>query len=186
MHPERRQLLVGILVALLAAKFLILPWIQAQSDARERLVVLTNRLDRSIGVVLNRNAITTTLEQLSKTNALERVKFPQSKDNGSFQLEAQQRVTETIEQRSLRIEVFDWILDGAPDSSGIGYIRGRILVRGDQRTIGLLLGALEGQFQNMVVREVLFNFEYPSRGSLENRTTMTLVADFYFRRKAPP
>jgi len=186
LNPERRRLLVGILFALLAVRFVILPWVQVQSDARERLEVLTNRLDRSVGVVQNRDAITLTLDQLKKTNAQERVKFPESKDTGSFQLEAQQRVTATIEQRSLRIEAFDWILDGVPDPSGIGYIRGRISVRGDQRSLGLLLGVLEGQFQSMVVREAFFNFEYPSRGGSETRTTMTLVADFHFRRKAPP
>lgn len=184
MGDNRRRVLIGVLLALVAVRFLIFPWIESQSDAREQLQVLTNRLDRSLGVVLNRDAIRSSMQNLEKANAIERSKFPESKDVSSFQLEAQQRVTGIIQSRSLQVEAFDWILSDPPGATGFGSIRCRVLVRGDQRALALLLGELEGNLHNMLVHEATFNFESPNRGPFESKTLMTLVADFHFRRRA--
>jgi hypothetical protein len=183
MGVDRRRALIGILLALAAVRFLILPWIESQGDARDRLEVLTNRLDRSLGVVLNREAIRSSRQELEKANAAERSKFPESKDVSNFQLEAQQRVTGIIQSRTLQVEAFDWILNEPPGPNGFGYIRCRLLVRGDQRALAFLLGELEGNSPNISVREATFNFESPARGPVEAKTLMTLIADFYFRGK---
>lgn len=72
MDAERRRLLIGALVVLASLRFLILPWIDQQAEAREQLEVLTQRLDRSTGVVLNRSAITDALLRLEKANTVDR------------------------------------------------------------------------------------------------------------------
>ena len=186
MDADRRRVLIGLVVALAALRFLVVPWIESQGDARERLEVLTNRLDRSAGVVLNREAITASAASLEKANAADRPKFPQSANAESFRLEAQQRVTGLVEAAALRVEVFDWILDGPSDATALGFIRGRISLRGDMRTQALLFGTLEGELPNMIIREIQYSFEYPARGPFDNRATTTVVADFYFRREVGP
>jgi hypothetical protein len=179
-------LLIGLALALAAVRFLVIPWLESQADTREQLEVLTNRLDRSTGVVLNRDAITNTLSKLEKANETDRARFPRSEDAESFRLEAQQRVTGVVEAQGLRIDVFDWVLDGPVDSTGFGFVRGRINFTGDMRSLALLLGALEGELPNMVVREAIYNFVNPVTGSGEFRANLTLVADFHFRRAPPP
>jgi len=184
MSVDRRRWLIGLLFALLAIKFGVLPWVDSQGDAREQLDVLTKRLDRSTGVVLNRAAITTSLSVLEKANAADRARFPESVNVESFRLEAQQRVTALVQSQALQVEAFDWVLDEPPRGSELGLVRGRIVVRGDMRTLASLLGTLEGELPNMVVREVSYNMENPAGGPFGNRAIMTHVADFYFRGKA--
>lgn len=186
MDPARKKLLIGLALSLAVVRFLILPWISSQDDVRDQLEVLTKRLDRSTGVLLNRDAITNTLLRIEKANATDRSRFPISEDAESFRLEAQQRVTGIVESQSLRIDVFDWVFDGPPDASGLGFVRGRIYLKGDMRRLALLLGSLEGDLPNMVVREALYSFENPVSGSGEFRATMTLVADFHYRRGSNP
>jgi len=180
-----RRWLIGLLLALLAVKFGVLPWVESQGDAREQLDVLTKRLDRSTGVVLNRAAITASLLALEKANAADRARFPESVNVESFRLEAQQRVTALAQTQSLQIEAFDWVLDEPPRGSNLGFVRGRIILRGDMRTLASLLGVLEGELPNMVIREVSYNMETLANGPHGNRAIMTQVADFYFRVKAP-
>jgi hypothetical protein len=186
MDASRKRTLLTLALSLAAIRFLVMPWVAFQNDARDQLDVLTNRLDRSTGVVLNRDAITTTLARLEKANATDRSRFPMSEDAESFRLEAQQRVTGVVEAQSLRIEVFDWVFDGPPDATGLGFVRGRIYLKGDMRRLALLLGSLEGELPNMVVREALYGFENPVTGSGEFRSTLTLVADFHYRRGPKP
>lgn len=186
MDASRKRLLIALALSLAAIRFLVMPWIAFQDDVRDQLAVLTNRLDRSTGVVLNREAITNTLARLEKANATDRSRFPVSDDAESFRLEAQQRVTGVVEAKTLRIDVFDWVFDGAADASGLGFVRGRIHIKGDMRTLAFLLGSLEGELPNMVVREALYSFENPVTGSGEFRATMTLVADFHYRRGPKP
>lgn len=184
MDAERRRVLIGALVVLASLRFLILPWIDQQTESREQLEVLTKRLDRSTGVVLNRGAITDALSRLEKANTVDRQLFPQAVGAEAFRLDAQQRVTRIVDGQGLQIEVFDWILDGQPDASGLGFVRGRIFFKGDLRKLAFLIGSLEGELPNMVIREALYGFEYPVSGNGEHRTQITLIADFHFRSKA--
>ena len=184
MSADRRRWLTGFLLVLLAIKFVVLPWIQSQEDAREQLDVLTKRLDRSTGVVLNRAAITESLSALEKANAADRAMFPESANVESFRFEAQQRVTALVQSQALQVEAFDWVLDESPTDGKLGFVRGRITVRGDMRALASLLGSLEGELPNMVVREVFYNMETPAGGPFGSRAVMTQVADFHFRDKA--
>ncbi len=185
MSGERRRFLVGLLLALLAIKFVVLPWVESQGDAREQLDILTQRLDRSTGVVLNRRAITASLSALEKANTSDRGRFPESANVESFRLEAQQRVTSIVQSQTLQLEAFDWVLEELPRESNLGFVRGRMTVRGDMRAVASLLGTMEGELPNMVVREVSYNMESPALGPHGHRAIMTQVADFYFRAKVP-
>lgn len=182
MNAERRRLLIGALLVLCTVKFLVVPWVAYQADLRERLALLTQRLDRSAGVILNREAIVSARSRLEAANAVDRARFPESRSLESFRLDSQQRLTALVESQSLRIEAFDWILDRSADQTGFGLVRGRIVVRGDMRVLALLLGSLESELANMVIGEVSFNPETGARGPYDTRATMTLTADYYFRQ----
>lgn len=183
MDSGRRRLLIGFLIALVSIKFVVLPWLTIQSDQRERLDVLTKRLDRAIGVIANRGSITSSLADLERANSDDRQRFPQAPGLEGFRLQEQQRVVGLLESKGLKLEAFDWILDSPPDGTGLGFCRGRLSLRGELRMLALLLGEVEGRLPNMVVKEVSFNLERPARGALDTNAVVTLVADYHFRIK---
>ncbi len=184
MDADRKRVLIGVLLTLLSLRFVVLPWLEMQADARERLEVLTNRLDRSAGVVMNRNDITQSAMRLEQANLTVRASFPSADGPESSRLASQQRVTEIAATQSLTIEGFEWIFDSPAETEGIPFVRGRIYFKGDMRRMAFLLGTLETQLPNMTVREAVHTFENPVYGSDEYRTSLMLIADFYFRPKA--
>ena len=182
MDAARKQLLIGLALSLAAIRFVVLPWLEAQDDMSERLEVVTNRLDRSAGVVLNRGAITESLARLERANNGDRPRFPRAEDAQSYRLEAQQRVTAVVEAQGMRIDVFEWVLDSSADTTGFGFVRGRVYFKADMRSLALLLGALEGEIPNMVIREATYTFDNPVTSSGDFRANLVVVADFHFRR----
>jgi len=183
---DRKRKLIGLLLALVALRFGVLPWLEMQADVRERLEVLTNRLDRSAGVVMNRSAITQAVSRLELANKADRSSFPLLEGHEGSRLAAQQRVTDIAAKQSVVIEGFEWVLDSPADGKGMPFVRGRIFFKGDMRRMAFLLGDLETQMPNMTVREASHTFENPVYGSDEYRTSLMLVADFHFRRKGAP
>lgn len=186
MDADRKRTLVGVLLALVVVRFGVLPWLEMQADARERLEVLTNRLDRSSGVVMNRSAITQALSRLEQANKADRSRFPLLEGHEGSRLAAQQRVTDIAAKQSIVIEGFEWVLDSPIEGKGMPLVRGRIFFKGDMRRMAFLLGALETQLPDMTVREALHTFENPVYGNGEYRASLMLVADFHFRRKGAP
>jgi uncharacterized membrane protein affecting hemolysin expression len=73
MDESRRNTLIAVALVLAVLQFLVVPWIASQSEARERLQVLTNRLVRSQAVLENKAAIQSAeramIAEASKTRA---------------------------------------------------------------------------------------------------------------------
>ena len=177
---SRGQTLLAVAAVLGLIRFGYLPLLEWQDDWRESLVVLTNRLDRSVGVVANREAIIKSAADLESANAKLRARFPQSKDSDAFRLEAQKAVTDLFFSQGGTVSMFDWILDGQEPRSGLRYARARIQVQGGNRALARALARLEGSYPNTVLLDVLGNSQAPAYAPTDGGTAMTLVADFYF------
>ena len=183
MDADRKRTLIGVLLALIVLRFGILPWLEMQADSRERLEVLTNRLDRSTGVVMNRSAIKQAVSRLEQANSADRSRFPVAEGPEGARLAAQKKVTDMAVKQAVVIEGFEWVLDGPVDGKGLPFVRGRIFFKGDMRRVAFLLGELETQLPSMTVREAIHTFENPVYGSDEYRASLMLMADFYFRHE---
>ena len=57
MTYSRNQVLLIVAAGLVVIRFVIVPWLNWQSEQRDALAVMTQRLDRAIGVIENREAI---------------------------------------------------------------------------------------------------------------------------------
>jgi len=182
---SRGQILLVVAGALAFIRFGFLPFLEWQDAWRENLVVLTNRLDRSVGVVANREAITKAAADLEAVNAKLRARFPQSKDDDSFRLEAQKSITDLFVSQGATVSMFDWILDGEEPRSSLRYVRARIQAQGGNRALARALARLEGGYPNAVLIDVLGNAQLPAYGPTDGGTGLTLVADFYFRSETP-
>jgi hypothetical protein len=184
MTDQRRALLLGIAAVLALLRFGVMPWIQAQNDARDRLQVLTQRLDRSVGVVSNRDAILAARDQLSGAAAAARSRFPAAASREAFQLDSQRRVGAVISTTGLKLALFDWVLDGKVDDAGLEYGRIRFQVEGPLRDMVRLHGDLEGTLPFLVVREVQLNFRGEAAALDDTAVTLSVVADLFFRLQA--
>lgn len=180
-NASRGQVLLAIAAVLASVRFGLFPLIEWQDDWRENLVVLTNRLDRSVGVVANRDAIVKSEAALEAANAKLRARFPKSEDADAFRLEAQKSITDLIVSQGATVSMFDWILDGEESRSGLRYARARIQAQGGNRALARALARMEGNYPNAVLLDVLGNSQIPAYGPTDGGTGVTLVADFYFR-----
>jgi len=179
--PSRVQVLMLVAGALAFVRFGFFPLLDWQDAWSESLVVLTNRLDRSVGVVANREAIVKSAAELESVNVKLRARFPKSADGDAFRLEVQRAVTELFSSQGATVGMFDWILDGEESRSGLRYARARIQAQGGNRALARALARLEGSYPNAVLLDVLGNSQIPAYGPTDGGTGVTLVADFYFR-----
>ena len=182
----RRRLLLGVVAVLALLRFAVVPWLDAQADARERLQVLTQRLDRSVGVVQNREAILSAAAALRASTADSRGRFPIAASAEAFRLDEQRRIGAVVAGAGLKLALFDWVLEGTVPDGGLAYGRVRFQVEGALRDVIRVHGELEGGLPNIAVREVLLNLGMATTQANETSATMAVVADSFFRLQGPP
>jgi hypothetical protein len=180
MSSGRRRLLLGALGVLLFVKFVVLPWLDWQSAQRETLMILTKRLDRSLGVVANSTKIVETRAALRTEVAKLEDLFPKVKSSSDRKLEAQRSIEEVAIQNGVSVSSFDWVFQTESKPGEVGYARARILIGGDLRSIALMHGAIESNLRGVTIRDLLVTPNGLAREPLAKSSTMSLTADFYF------
>jgi hypothetical protein len=180
----RNQLLLAVAAALATIRFLIVPWIDWQSEQHDALAVLTQRLDRAVGVVENRAAIDKAVVEVEKSvNAL-RTRFPAEVDVEPFRLTSQQQISSISQEFGLNVRLFEWMLDGEAAGGRLQYSRARVQLEGGARALAKGQAALETRLSHLVVREVNLAFGSPSGGPDDQGGNLSLVVDLY-RRPVP-
>lgn len=185
MTSQRRRLLLGVAAVLALLRFAVVPWLDAQADARERLQVLTQRLDRSVGVVQNRDAILGAAAALRAATEAARGRFPTAVTAESFRLDDQRRIGAIVAGAGLKLALFDWVLEGAVPDGGLAYARIRFQVEGALSDVMRVHGDLEGGLPYMAVREMQLNLGSGAAGPDDTSAALTVVADLYFRLLGP-
>ena len=180
MTADRRQFLLATLLFLLFVKFVGLPWLDWQADQRQQLMVLTQRLDRSVGVVANADEITKARAALrAEVDQLERL-FPVAKAPPEIKLQAQRAVEEIAAQNGLTVSSFDWVFQSETGSGNVPYTRARIQLAGELRSLALAHGLLESKLSGVTVRDLLVTPNGLAKDPLIKPSTMSLTVDFYF------
>ena len=182
MTNERTRTLLFLLAALLAVRFVLLPWRESQDEALERLQVLTDRLDRSEAVYANREVIKKTLAKLEKATEATRVRFPDAADEAAFRLEQQQAISSKLGAAGLTVSEFNWVLSGESPETNLKFSRLRLQTSGDVGAIARFVSALETADPHLLVREMILspvNAQQISLGS--SATQLTLIVDAYYR-----
>jgi len=183
MNNRRNQWLLGIAVVLAALRFGVVPWLQAQAEARERLQVLTQRLDRSVGVRQNRGAILESREALAKAATLTIKRFPEAADPAAFRLEGQRQISTIVTGAGLKVVLFDWLLDGRVAGTGLAYGRARLQVEGSIRDLIAVEAGLEGAVSHMVILEADVSLPRGAEKADDSAGTLSIVADLYYTPK---
>lgn len=185
MADRRTQLLLGVAAVLAGLRFIVVPWVDSQNDARDRLQVLTQRLDRSVGVAQNREAILAARQQLQEANAQAHERFPAAESVDAFRIQGQRRMAAVAAAAGLKLNLFEWLLDGQDPAAALAFGRVRLQVEGAPRDLARLHASLEGQLPHVAVREVQLTAPRGVAGPADGKATLTLVADVFFRLKEP-
>lgn len=186
MNASRNRLLLGVALALAAVKFLLMPWIEAQSASRESLQVLSRRLDRSEGVIRNREDIRLAVKQIDASTRDARAIFPASPDAETFRLESQRQASAIATAAGgVSVKVFEWVLDGEAGDARLAFSRARLQLDGQFRQLVLAQSRLESQLPHVVLRQLNFVAPSPIDQPNESQSTLTLVIDFYYRPTRP-
>jgi hypothetical protein len=184
MNPTRLRYLLVFAALLAAVRFGVMPWLEHQADAVERLQVLTKRLDRATGVIENRAEISKVVSEVEAATVAVRQRYPSGTDVQSFRLDVQQKVSAVISQAGLSVKLFEWAVDGEIKDARLQFVRARFQVDGPFRQLVSTQANLEATFPNMAIRELNLVAPVLIAGPDDSPAVMTLVADFYFRPSA--
>jgi hypothetical protein len=181
MNSFGNRWLLGLAALLATIKFMLLPWLDHQAEHVERLEVLTQQLDRSVGVIANRQSIIKAVEQVESSTVAARLRFPDVSDPQGFRLTVQQGIGGAAAQASVNVRVFEWIVDGEVKPARLAFSRARVQMDGGFRSLASFQASLEGEYPNMTVREINLSAPAMIGAPNESSASLTIVADFFFR-----
>jgi len=184
MADARHRNLVVVALVLAAARFLVVPWVQAQGAEREKLEALTLRLDRSQAVVHNSEDIRAAQQQLAKEVEAIHGRFPSAPDADGYRLQAQRKINALAAASGVQVTLFDWVLDGDAPEAGLAYGRARFRVEGPLRDLIRMHGQMEGALPNAAVREFRLQAQDAVDGPSDVGASVTFAVDLYFRPAA--
>jgi len=179
---SRVRWLLGLALLLVVLRFVIVPWAGAQVEKRQQLEVLTQRLDRSAGVVEDKAEILAAQGRLSKVSTAARAIFPEVDDKERFRLDAQRLLSGIAGRGDVKVALFDWIVDGESAKAGLAYGRVNASLQGPLDSLVAVHGQIEGEMPFAAVREV--KLETPGGGAsglAADTATLLLVIDLFYR-----
>ena len=182
MADSRVRWLLGLALVLVALRFAVVPWTQAQVERRQQLEVLTQRLDRSAGVVEDKAEILAAQGRLTKVSKAARAIFPEVEDKERFRLDAQRMLSGIAGRGDVKVTLFDWIVDGESAKAGLAYGRVNASLQGPLESLVAVHGQVEGEMPFAAVREVkLETAGKGASGLAEESATLLLVIDLFYR-----
>jgi hypothetical protein len=182
----RIQWLLGLAAVLAVARFVIVPWSQWQVEQRQQLEVLTQRLDRSAGVVNAKEAIMAARNELASRTEAARKPFPVVEDAERFRLESQRQISAIAAGGNTKVVLFDWVLDGDAAEAGLAFGRVNAKLAGPLESLVAVHGALEGKMPHAAIREAKVEFGRGVSGLGPTPAGITVTLDLYYRNEAVP
>jgi hypothetical protein len=169
------------LAVLVSVRFVLQPILNWQAEVRDRLQIMTSRLDKS-------NAL---LTSASKVRAQEQVwvqqlqqaipEFPEHKTADTAKLAIQKTIETEVQAAGVQLDLYVWLSEGEYDRAQLSYARGRFIAKGPVRSLIELQVKLEADHPYLALKEVSFGADSMMSGVDEATATMTVVFDSYYR-----
>ena len=156
---------------------------QQQVEQRQQLEVLTQRLDRSVSVVQNAEAMQAARGKVVAVTEATRAPFPAVNDKDRFRLDSQRTLAGIAQRGGVSVTLFDWVLDGEAAQAGMAYGRVNASLSGPLDSLVAVHGAIEAEMPYAAVREVKLDSaaRRQSLASAKDPGTLALVMDLYYR-----
>jgi len=178
----RVRWLLGLALALAVLRLAIVPWARAQDEQRQQLEVLTQRLDRSAGVVGNSEAMLAAQGKVAAAAQAARKPYPEVADKERFRLDAQRMLAGIAARGGAKVVLFDWVLDGEAGRAGLAYGRVKASINGPLENLVAVHGQIEGELPFAAIREIKVDLPRGGASGLSaDEATFAFVMDLYYR-----
>ncbi|MBT8088125.1 MAG: type II secretion system protein M [Gammaproteobacteria bacterium] len=177
---SRVRLLLGLAALLAVLRFVVVPWVDAQGNTRDRLFAVTRQLDRAEAIVdagtdlqARRDALGIQVRQLAE-------RAPLAQAGAQHRVQVQRELRALAESAGLKLKSFEWVLDGEAEAAGMTFGRVRLQLEGPLRKLADIHVGIEAGFPNVFVRDMSVNLR--RGGGMDSTANATLELDLYYRR----
>lgn len=176
---DRVRLMLGLVAVLAAMRFIVVPWVGAQSNAYDQLFTVTRQLDRAEAVaeagtdlILRRDALSSNVDTLAS-------RAPVAIPLNEYQLAVQRQLRSVAEAEGLELSLFEWVLDDEVEAAGLGYGRVRVQMDGVLSRVASAHVEIEAGLPNVFVRDIRV---FVNRGgNFSNAARATFELDVFYR-----
>lgn len=186
MGDVRARWLLGLALALAVVRFVLVPWTSAQVEQKQRLELLTARLDRSVGVVFGEKSILEAQGKVTAAAAETRSRFPEVVDKEHFRLDVQRQLAAIASRGGVKVGIFDWIVDGSAQEAALEYGRVSTSLEGPLDNLVAVHGQIEGEMPFAAIREVRVELGRGESGLTATPARISLVMDLFYRHVPKP
>jgi hypothetical protein len=179
---ERYRVLLIVALALAAVRFVVVPWVDHQGERRDSLQVLTQRLDRSEGLVEARETILKQSTTLTAAAQAARTPYPVALNSDEFRLLAQQQLSMLAQESGIIVTVFDVLLEGEQKEANLQFVRVRLQLEGALNRMARFHGEIEGRLPYALLKSLRIDSSYPIAGPGDPTVQGSLTADLYFAK----
>lgn len=166
LKQPKHQLALGVLVILIALKFLIVPLFDWQNSQLAQLANLQKRAVKSQNVIINQSQINqaqqTINAQLKAVNSL----FVDYQRESEFKLAMQQQIEQTIANNQLQINTSSWLPSITVANNQLIRHQLRLNLKGKMRDFISLIILLESQTPKAELKSVNINLKGQNNKSL--------------------
>lgn len=184
MDSKNKKILLSLLALLLTIRFVVVPWLDWQDEQRTALYSLTQKLEKSKGIVLVKDQLTEGLAAAESSMEAFLTTFPQSEDSQTYRLALMQKFQAEFEPLQVNMDLFDWVTEEAVENTTL--VRGTVslTISGKPQQVALAQMLLEKNFQALVIRQL--RSSGASQLSTESDIKLNLMINVFFRLEAQP
>lgn len=179
MNSRVRQML-RLAVVLAIMRFVAVPWIGMQADTRERLEAVTGQLDRAEAISIAGSELELRRDAFAASVAELTARAPLAQAGSEYRLQVQRELRAAVESAGLKLNIFEWVLDGEAEATGLSFGRVRLQLEGSLRNLAEAHVDIEAGFPNVFVRDLEMNVR--GGGRLDSVATATMELDLFYRR----
>ncbi len=180
MTRSRYRTLLAVAIALASVRFVIVPWLEHQSQRRDALQILTQRFDRSEGLIAARETIVIQAKTVETASLKARTRYPVAVNAAEFRLQIQQKLASLAQECGVLIPVFDFLSEGEESKAGLNFVRVRLQFQGPIGSVARLHGLMEGNLRHVFIRRLQFDSQTPIAGGVDAGVQGYFLLDAYF------
>ena len=177
---NRVRLLLGLAAILAVLRFVAVPWVGSQAGVHDRLFAVTRQLDRAQGIVDAGSSLQVRRDTLESVVRELAARAPLAKPGSEHRVQVQRELRAAVESAGLQMKVFEWVLDGEAEATGLAFGRIRLQIEGPLRNVAEAHVDIEAGFPNVFVRDTSVSVR--RGGGLGTRANATMQLDLYYRR----
>jgi len=176
---SRVRLLLGLAAVLAATRFIVVPWVESQAGVHDRLFAITRQLDRAEAMVETGSELSARRDALAAVAAELAARAPLAAPGSEHRVQVQRELRAAVESAGLKLNSFEWILDGESGTAGLVFGRVRLQMEGQLREVAAAHVSIEAGLPHVFIRDLSVNVR--SGGRLDTTASASMELDLYYR-----